>query len=182
MHRGLVLTITSTAAAGLIGLATTSALADPSPAVIAAVSATANQPSYHLTITSPRMGTIESDVVKPDKEHAIWKSGETIVIGSTMYMKMGGSWKKMNVPGLWSSPVDVVKQIQAQGGNYTSSDLGMRIIGGVPYHAYRVTDTKKHFDDVIFVDAAGRLGRIEAHGDVMVFSKYGETVSIRAPM
>jgi hypothetical protein len=176
------LTIISAALAGLIGLATGSALADPSPALVAAVIATTNQPSYHLTITSPRAGTTEADMVKPDKMHVIMKDGESIVIGSTMYMKMGGKWTKMSAAGMWSDPTAAVKLLQTHHADYTSVDLGMRTAGGVPYHAYSVTDTKKHTTETVYIDGAGRLGRVEARGTVIVFSKYGETVSIQAPM
>ena len=142
-----------------------------------------NQPSYHMSVTSPRGGNIEADMVKPDKMRVITNGMESIVVGSTMYMKMGGKWTKMNVPGIWSSPIDAVKQLQSRHADYTSVDLGMRVVGGVPYHAYRVTDAKKHTSETVFVDSAGRLGRVEASGGTVVtFSKYGETVSIQPPM
>jgi hypothetical protein len=182
MRRSLSLTIVSAAVAGLIGLATGSALADPSPAIIAALAATMNQPSYHVAITSPRGGTTEADMMKPNKMHLYMKDGEGIVIGSTMYMKMGGKWTKTNVPGLWSDPTDAVKTMQTNHADYASVDLGMSTVGGVPYHAYRVTNSKKHTTETIYVDSAGRLGRIEARGIVIVFSKYGEAISIQPPM
>lgn len=182
MRRSLSLAIASAAAAGLIGLATRSALADPSPVLIGAVAATMNQPSYHVSIRSPRGGTNEADMVKPDKMHVYMKDGESIVIGSTMYMKMGGKWTKMNVPGLWSDPTSAVKMLQTNHADYSSVDLGMRNVGGVPYHAYTVTNSKKHTTETVYLDSAGRLGRIEERGIVMVFSKYGETVSIQPPM
>jgi len=169
------------AAAGFIAMATGSALADPSSDLVNASIATTKAPSYHVSVTTSGT-TIESDVVNPNKAHAIAKDMEMIVIGSAMYVKMDGKWKKMNVPGLWSDPTDVAKKMQLHRTDFTASDLGMRTVGGVPYHAYALTDTKKHSKQTVYVDAAGRFGRVETDGIVMIFSKYGENVSIVAPM
>jgi hypothetical protein len=45
-----------------------------------------------------------------------------------------------------------------------------------------MTDTKKHLSQTVFIDAAGRIGRIEISGIVITFSKYGEAFSIQPPM
>ena len=155
---------------------------DGSVAIIAALAVTMNQSSYHLTMTTPGSDTVETDFVKPDKMHIVMKGVESIVIGSTMYVKMSGKWQKMDAKGLWSNPADAVKLMQTAHADYTSVDLGMSTAGGVPYHAYRVTDTKRHTSETIFIDAAGRLGRMEVRGSVITFSKYGEAFSIQPPM
>jgi hypothetical protein len=182
MPRSLILMMHFAAAAGLVTLATAPVLADPSSDVINATIATTKAPSYHLTMTSPGTGTSEGDFVNPNKMHMVTKDVESIVIGSTMYLKIAGKWKKMDAPGLWSDPADVVKKMQAHRADFSSSDLGMRTVGGVPYHAYLVTDNKKHTKETIYVDSAGRLGRVETSGITMTFSKYGENVSIVPPM
>ena len=185
MRRSLFLTINSAAAAGLIGLATSPALADASPAILAAFVTTMNQPSYHMTMASKGTDTTETDFVKPDKMHILSRDVDSIVIGSTMYVKMSGKWTKMDAKGLWSDPLDGVKQMQTHHADYTSADLGTLTAGGVSYHAYRMMDTKKHLSQTVFIDAAGRIGRIEISGIsviVITFSKYGEAFSIVPPM
>jgi hypothetical protein len=168
--------------AGLVATATVPVLADPSSDVMNAVIATTNARSYHILLTSPGIGVSEGDIVKPSKMRMVTKNTESIVIGSTMYLKISGKWKKMNATGFSLDPSDEVKKMQAHRADYTASDLGMRTVGGVPYHAYLVTDNKKHTKETVFIDAGGRLGRVETSGITMTFSKYGENVSIVPPM
>jgi hypothetical protein len=180
MRRSPFLMLPLVAAGGLVAMAS-AAFADPSP-VANAVIATSKATSYHLSMTNPRTGPSEGDFVSPDKVHMVSKRGESILIGSTMYLKINGKWTKVNAPGVSSSPVEVMKQMQAHGADYTSSDLGMRTVDGVAYHAYAVTNTKKHTTETVFVDAAGRLGRVETGGSTMTFSKYAEAISIQPPI
>ena len=158
------------------------ALADPNSALMNAVIATSRQPSYHISMTGPGIGTAEGDVVNPGKMHMIMKEGETIIVRPDMYMKMGGKWKKIAGAGDTLDQSDAIKQMQFHHADYASQDLGMRTVGGATYHAYLVTNTKKHTKEMVFIDGSGRIGRFEQGAMVMVFSKYGEAVSIVPPM
>jgi hypothetical protein len=54
-------------------------------------------PSYHMTMTSPG-STAESDVSNPGKSHTTMPEGEAVQIGTTVYMKMDGTWTKTTMP------------------------------------------------------------------------------------
>jgi hypothetical protein len=99
-----------------------------------------------------------------------------------MYMKMGGKWKKFAGAGNLPDQTDAIKQMQLHQADYTSRDLGMRTVGGTPYHAYQVTNTKKKTIETVYVDGSGRIGRFEFGDTSMTFSRYGEAVSIVPPM
>jgi hypothetical protein len=182
MRRPLSLAIHPAALAALVAMAMAPASADPSSDLMNAVVATMNASSYHITMTSPGTGVSEGDIVKPGKMHMITKGAESIVIGTTMYIKISGKWKKIDGSGFSMDPSAEIKKMQAHRSDYTASDLGMRPVGGVPYHAYLVTNNKKHTKETIYVDSAGRLARVETSGITMTFSKYGENVAIVPPM
>jgi hypothetical protein len=170
------------AAGALLSAMAAPALADPNSALMNAVIATSRQPSYHITLTGPSIGTAEGDVVNPGKMHMTMKMGETIVIRPDMYMKMDGKWKKFAGAGNTPDQSDAIKQMQLHHADYTSRDLGMRTVGGISYHAYLVTNLKKKTTETVFVDGGGRIGRFEMGDTVMTFTKYGENVSIVPPM
>lgn len=169
------------AASALLLAMSAPVLADPNSALMSAVIATSQARSYHISMSGPSISA-ESDVVNPGKMHMIMKEGETIIIRPDMYMKMGGKWKKISGAGDTLDQSDAVKQMQLHRADYSSQDLGMRTVGGTPYHAYLVTNVKKNTKETVFVDAAGRIGRFQFGDTTMTFSKYGEAVSIVAPM
>jgi hypothetical protein len=146
-----------------------------------AVIATSQARSYHITMSGPAMAA-QGDVVNPGKMHMIMKEGETIVISPDMYMKMGGKWKKFAGAGATMDQSDAVKQMQLHRADYTSQDLGMRTIGGTSGHAYLVTNLKKNTKETVYVDGSGRIGSFQFGDTTMTFSRYGEAVSIVAPM
>jgi hypothetical protein len=169
------------AASALLFVMTAPVLADPNSALMNAVIATSQQHSYHISMSGPSM-TAEGDIVNPGKMHMVMKEGETIIIRPDMYMKMGGKWKKVAGAAGTMDQSDAVKQMQLHRADYTSQDLGMRTVGGTSYHAYLVTNVKKNTKETVFVDGAGRIGRFQFGDTTMTFSKYGEAVSIVAPM
>jgi hypothetical protein len=169
----------SAASLGVV-LASTPAAADPSAAVTGAVITMSRQPSYHFSM-SVAGESVEGDMVNPGKYHVVMKNAETIMIGPTFYMKMNGKWTK-SVGMTPSSQTDVVKEMNLHRADYTSQDLGMRAIDGAPLHAYSVTNVKKNTTTRMYVDAGGRIARIDVAGSVMRFSRFGEAVSIVAPM
>lgn len=169
------------AASALLLAMSAPALADPNSALMNAVIATSQARSYHITMSGPSMAA-EGDVVNPGKMHMIMKEGETIVIRPDMYMKMGGKWKKMAGAGATLDQSDAVKQMQLHRADYTSQDLGMRTVGGTSGHAYLVTNLKKNTKETVYVDGSGRIAGFQFGDTMMTFSRYGEAVSIVAPM
>jgi len=182
MRRQMFLTSRLAAAVGLLCMTMTSALADPSSAVVNAYIATSRAPSYHVSSTNPRTGGSEVDVVNPGKLHMVMSVGESILIGSTMYLKIGGIWRTMDGRGFSTDPDAELRQMRFHPADFTTTDFGVRVVAGVPYHGYLVTDTKTHTTEKVFIDAAGRLARTEQGGLTKTFTKYGEAVSIQPPM
>jgi hypothetical protein len=169
------------AATSLLLATSAPAFADPNSALMNAVIATSQARSYHISMSSPNMSA-QGDIVNPGKMHMVMKDGETIIIRPDMYMKMGGKWKKITGVGDTMDQSDAVKQMQLHRADYTSQDLGMRTIGGAPEHAYLVTNLKKNSKETVYVDGSGRIAGFQFGDTTMTFSKYGEAVSIVAPM
>jgi hypothetical protein len=142
---------------------------------------TVKQSSYHISITTAQ-GTEEGDVVNPDRMRMVSKNAETIVIGQTAYVKIGGSWRKMNVGGMGSIQMNVAQALAKNRADYTSTDLGMKVVDGALMHAFRVSNSKTKRVDTIYVDSSGRMARVEAGSSVIRFSKFNEPVTITAPM
>jgi len=162
--------------------AAAAARADSYDTIAQAVLTTLHQPSYHISMTMPGGQAIEGDVVTPDRMHMTMPIGESTVIGKTMYMKMNGVWKKFDVGGLMKSPLDQMKSLAAGREDATVDDLGMRTVDGGLMHAYKVTNGKLKTTVTVFIDSAGRLAREEMGTSVFRISKFGEMVSIVAPM
>jgi hypothetical protein len=169
------------AASALLLAMPTPALADPNSALMNAVIATSQARSYHISMSSPNMSA-QGDIVNPGRMHMIMKDGETIIIRPDMYMKMGGTWKKIAGVGDTMDQSDAVKQMQLHRADYTSQDLGMRTIAGASEHAYLVTNLKKNSKETVYVDSSGRIAGFQFGDTTMTFSKYGEAVSILPPM
>lgn len=155
------------------------ASADVSPALTNAITEMSKLPSYHMSMTTPE-GLAETDVVNPGKMHTVMKAGEMYIIGPTMYMKMGGKWTKFANS---NSDSDVLARYHKFASNYSSEDLGMRAVPGGTFHAYAVHDTTHpNVKNTIYLDGSGRIARIDIDANVVTFSRYGEPVSIQAPM
>jgi hypothetical protein len=169
------------AASALLLALSAPALADPNSVLMNAVIATSQARSYHISMSSPNMSA-QGDIVNPGKMHMIMKDGETIIIRPDMYMKMGGTWKKITGAGDAMDQSDAVKQMQLHHADYTSQDLGMRTIGGASEHAYLVTNLKKNTKETVYVDSRGRIAGFQFGDMTMTFSNYGEAVSIVPPM
>jgi hypothetical protein len=59
----------------------------------------------------------------------------------------------------------------------------MRPVSGVSLHAYAVHNINGPSDKVtVDLDSSGRIARWEIESTVMTFSRYGEPVTIRAPI
>jgi flavin-binding protein dodecin len=162
--------------------ATAVARADSYDTIAQAVVTTLHEPSYHFSMTMPGTQSAEGDVVTPDRMHMTMPLGESTIIGKTVYMKMNGVWKKFDVNGLMPSPTDEMKKMAAGRADTTVDDLGMRTVDGSLMHAYKITNAKKKTTSTVFIDHAGRIAREDIATTVFRMSKFGEAVSIAAPM
>jgi hypothetical protein len=155
------------------------ASADISPALTNAVVLMSKLPTYHMSMTTAQ-GPVETDVANPGKMHTVMKGGEMVMIGPTMYMKMGGKWTKFANS---NADTDVVARYHKFSSDFTSQDLGMRTVPTGTFHAYAVHDAKHPtVKNTIYLDNSGRIARIDIDTSVVTFSRFGEPVSIQAPM
>ena len=158
------------------------ARADAGGDIESALANTFRQQSYHMHMTTQTGDVVDGDVVAPDRMHITVKQGEMIVIAGTTYFKLNGSWQKFPGANPMQTRADVLHNIQANKGKYTVDDLGMKLVGGVPLHAYRTTEPATKKTSTIYVDGEHRIVRIETEGDIMELSRFGENVSITAPI
>ena len=158
------------------------ARADATSDVDNALLTTFKQSSYHMHMTTQNGDTIDGDMVPPDRMQMTIKQGEVIVISGTTYLKLNGTWQKFPGVNPMMTRTDVLRGLQANKGKYTVDDLGMKLVGGVPLRAYRTTDLATKKTTLLYVDGDHRIVRIETGGDVMEFTRFGENVSITAPM
>lgn len=173
---GLLATIAFTA------ICTGSAQADAPGALEQAMLNTLKQPSYHMTMVTPASGTIEGDVVNPGRTHVVMKNAEMIVIDQTTYMKLNGTWRKFPGLDLMKAQANPLQSLAASKGKYTVDDLGPKTVDGAVLHGYRTTNLAKKTTATLFVDGSGRIVRIESGAAVIKMSKFGEAVTIVAPM
>jgi hypothetical protein len=157
------------------------ALADGSSALKDALVATMKLTTYHMTMTSPQ-GVVEADVINPGRMHVKMKDGEMIVVDKTMYMKQAGVWTKYPGVDVMQTQTDPLKAFAAKAADYQVDDLGMKLVDGATLHAYRTTNLKKKYLAMMYIDGSGRIVRLETGTMVMVMSKFGEAVTIVAPM
>jgi hypothetical protein len=143
---------------------------------------TLKQPSYHMHMIMSNGDIVDGDVVTPDRMQIVVKQGEMIVVGTTTYFKLNGTWQKFPGASPMQTRTDVLRKIQANKGKYTVEDLGMKVVGDVPLHAYRSTDSATKHTTILYVDRDHRIVRIESDDDTMQFTNFGEHVSITAPI
>ncbi len=158
------------------------ALADGASALAQAAIMSYKQKSYHTTFTEKSGGVIEGDIVNPDRSRVVGNGIEMITVGGSMYMKHNGAWSK--IPGVDPMKLqrDPVKALADAKGKFAVVDLGPKVVGGAPLHAYQVTNLATKSVTSVYVDTAGRIARIETANGVTTMSRYGEAVSIEAPM
>jgi hypothetical protein len=183
MRRSLTPAVRLLATIALAGATTLPALADPSADLRNALATTAREPSYHMTMTSSATGVVEADMVNPGRMHMVMKkmNMESIVIGDTMYMKQNGVWRKLpgSSTGAASNPL---KAMAAKWNMVKVTDLGQKLAAGSMLHAYRVTNLRTQSTDTVFLDGSGRMVRFEQGTTVFEMSKFGEPVTIVAPI
>jgi hypothetical protein len=170
------------ATVALIAACTVAARADAPATLKQALLTTMKLPTYHMTMVSPVNGTIEADVANPGRMHITMKNMEMIVIDGTMYMKQGGAWRKFPGVDIMKTQSNPLQALAANKDNFTVDDLGTMTIDGAALHAYRTTNVRTKSVGTVYVDGSMRIVRIEAGQMVMKMSKFGEPVTIAAPM
>jgi hypothetical protein len=174
-------------ALALFAFAAAPALADPKSDLMTALMQTAKQPSFHVTATD-KGKTFDMDMALPDKMHMMMGPMEMIKLGSTMYLKMNGTWRQMNMPGMDAMMGNVANYVAYARGKYNPddtvvTDLGMKSPDGIPMHAYSVTNKGDHDPTMLYIDSSSRLARVDAaDGAVVRFSKWGAIDPIVAPI
>lgn len=170
------------ATVALIAACAIAARADAPGTLKKALQTTMKQTSYHMTMISPTNGTTEADVVNPGRMHTVMKGMEMIVIDHTMYMKQGGAWRTFPGVDIMKTQSNPLQNLAANDGNFTVDDMGPMTIEGAALHAYRTTNVKTKNAATIYVDRSLRIVRIETGQVVLKMSKFGEPVTIVAPM
>lgn len=167
----------------VVAATTAPALADANSDVYNAMVGLEKLRSYHMDMTI-RGKPASADVVNPDRRHVVMPQVEMYAIGQTTYVKLHGTaWRKYPGAPNATSFGDFAKTMQAKRGEYVATDLGTRVVDGTPLHAYQVRRKSSGKDDSkLFLDAQGRVARIEAGPTVMRISKFNEPVTIQAPI
>jgi hypothetical protein len=105
-----------------------------------------------------------------------------IVIGQTTYVKQNGAWRKFPGVDLLGTQTNPLQNLAASNGKFTVDDVGRKVIDGTSLHGYRVTNQKTKRIAFVFVDGSDRIARIESGRSIMTISKFGEPVTIVAPL
>ncbi len=139
--------------------------------------------SYHMNMTI-RGKPASVDVARPDRTHVVMPQIETYAIGQTTYMKLNGApWRKYQGSTNAVTFGDFSKKMEAKRGDYVATDLGTRMVDGAPLHAYLVKKkTSGKEDTKFFLDAQGRVARVELGTAVMRISRFNAPVTIKAPI
>ena len=148
--------------------------------------------SYHMTLTDASGKKVELDYGGPTKEHITVGPIEVIVLGDAFYVKPQGSWMKMPaqaagmMTGAFSMAVDQAHKKMSQE-SFTATDLGMKTIDGVAYHAYGVkSSSSTGHVDTMYINSGGVLSRITSPNDrgetTIEISKMNVPVNITAPI
>jgi hypothetical protein len=176
----------SLCALALVAFAAAPAMADPKSDVMAAFLQFGKATSYHIDIAAKR-GSIEADMVLPGRMHIVSPQFEMIKIDTTTYMKIGGQWRSMSMPGMEAMTGAVTSRMAMTKGtpeDFTVTDLGMKSpdSGGSPLHAYSVANKAGNSPSTIFLDG-GKVVEIDGDGGTSVkISKYNVPVDIQPPM
>jgi hypothetical protein len=142
--------------------------------------------SYHM---SSAIGgeSFETDVVKPGRMHMRSARMEAIMLPGMTYMKMGGKWTKFANTGSRSFAADIDKaNAYVAAGNFSATDLGIKIVNGTPLHAYSVTLKSSSSPFTLYVGAHDLPRRMEFTSTsgtlAATFSEFNAPMTITAPM
>jgi hypothetical protein len=173
-------------ALALFAFAAAPALADPKSDIMAAMINLQKAGTYHMTINGKDKKTMEADLALPAKMHMYSAQMEMIKIDQTVWIKIGGQWRQMNIPGveaMTASVTGAMEMAKGQADELVVTDLGMKspLSGGPPMHAYTMTNKAGKSPSTVFLDG-GVVKEIDnADGASVVFSKIGVPVDISPP-
>ncbi|MBV8579880.1 MAG: hypothetical protein JOZ86_04525 [Candidatus Eremiobacteraeota bacterium] len=145
----------SLAAALTVTFAPLTAGADPSSDLQKTAEAFAALHSWHATMVSQGR-TTECDFVAPDRFKLTTPMGPAYVIGSDIYLSMGGKYMKMPVPMMTSmvSELRSPSHIATFAKSHKVQDLGDTSVGGVATHAYAFDDNTNGIATHVVIDVA----------------------------
>ncbi len=173
-------------ALALFAFAAAPALADPKSDLMGAMINLQKAGSYHMTISAKNNQKIEIDMALPAKMHMIGPQMEAIKIDNTMWLKIGGQWRQMNIPQvetMTASLTGPMEMAKGQADDLIVTDLGMKTpsSGAPPMHAYSMTNKAGKSPSTVFLDG-GIVKEIDtSDGTSMVVSKIGAPVDISPP-
>jgi outer membrane lipoprotein-sorting protein len=174
-------------ALALVVFSAAPALADPKSDVTGAMVTLGTAKSYHVMVNSHGQ-TGDIDMVKPDKMHVVFGPMEMIKIANASYMKMNGSWQKFSMPGvserLTGMYEGVLKNATSHVDDLIVTDLGNKVVDGVPLHAYTLKNKDSTVaPSTVYLDGKGMPVRMDtSDGTVVHFSKINDPITIDAPM
>jgi hypothetical protein len=174
-------------ALALFAFAAAPALADPKSDVMAAMVNLQKAGTYHITFNGKNNQTMNADFALPAKMHMVSPQMEMIKIDQTVWIKVGGQWRQMSIPGvdqMTSNVTGAIEMAKGQTEDLIVTDLGMKVplSGGSPQHAYTMTNKAGKSPATVFLDG-GVLKEVDnTDGSSVVFSKIGVPVDIAPPM
>jgi hypothetical protein len=173
-------------ALALFAFAAAPALADPKSDLMGAMIGLQKAGTYHITFSGKNNQTMNGDFALPAKMHIYSPQMEMIKIDQTVWIKVGGQWRQMNIPGVEQMTANVtgaVEMAKSQPDDLVVTDLGMKtpLSGGPPLHAYSMTNKAGKSPATVFIDG-GVLKEVDnTDGSSVVFSKIGVPVDISPP-
>jgi hypothetical protein len=172
-------------ALALFAFATAPALADPKSDIMAAMINLQKAGTYHMTINMKNQ-KMEADMALPSKMHMVMAQMEMIKIDSTMWIKIGGQWRQMNIPNADQLTATISGAMDAAKGSpddLVVTDLGVKTpaSGGAPMHAYSMMNKAGKSPATVFLDGSVVKEIDTNDGTSMVISKIGVPVDISPP-
>jgi hypothetical protein len=165
--------------------AATPALADPKSDVMAAMTQFAKATSFHVAVAG-RGIAMDGDMALPSKMHVTAAQFELIKIDSRTWVRLGGKWQRLQLPGMDQMTAEIngaIATARDASNDMIVTDLGMQApsAGGPALHAYRITNKTDKSPATVFLDG-GRLVEVDnADGTSAQFSKFNAPVSIEPP-
>jgi hypothetical protein len=174
-------------ALAVFAFAAAPALADPKSDVLAAMANLQKAGTYHIAFNGKNNQTMNADFALPAKMHVVSPQMEMIKIDQTVWIKVGGQWRQMNIPGVEQMTGNVTAAIDMAKGQTEDlivTDLGMKtpLSGGSPLHAYTMTNKAGQSPATVFLDGRTLKEVDNTDGSSVIFSKIGVPVDISPPM
>lgn len=172
----------------LLALAmTASAAATPADDLMHAADKFAAVKTFHATMTAGKRVS-EIDYAAPDRWHMTMPPSDSYVIGSTVYVKAGGSWMKLPLPGMqaMTDQLRTPAQIREHIASLTIVDQGTDSDGHK--YAYDTSSNGYTAHVVMWIGLADGLPHkmlVTPQGKgspvTVVYSRYNEPITITPP-